>query len=145
MPGRSLNVGCIKRDRRNTSKINHDVLDKLFVAEAQKLMNLSVKKIKDGRAPSWENHISVYEVEVPSLFGTHFRQVRNINSHVDFKRSNGEIIPLSDFYSRYHFYIYSLFNYPGWLWEVKDIEQYDFKDIERFNLSVSSHHKNTNQ
>jgi hypothetical protein len=132
-------VGCFKRDRRSTADIQHADLDKIFVFETQKLMNMAADRIRRGAAPSWENDLSVYTVTVADQFGKHFRWIRNRNSHVDYRRASGDEISLGDFFEKYHFYAHMLYQYPAWLWHVKDIDKYDFKEIENFNISVSSH------
>lgn len=130
-------VGCFKRDRNSTEDIHWSDLDKLFTSEAQKLINNTAERIRNGRAPAWENDISYYQVSVPDNFGMHFRRIRNRHGHVDHKRSSGEEITLSEFFKKYHKFIYLLYSSPAWIWLVKDIENYDFQSIEEFEIAVA--------
>ncbi|RJG00576.1 hypothetical protein [Noviherbaspirillum sedimenti] len=132
-----FNVGCIKRDIRNTENLQGKVLDKIFNHEVTKLLKNRVDAIKGGYAPSWENHISVYQVEVPAEFGTQFRKIRNRTAHASTKRSSPEDeLALGQFYEQYHDFVYLLYVSAQWFWSVKDIEAYDWKSIEEFDLAV---------
>lgn len=131
-------LGCMERDgirikARNASLIT----DKVFVREAQKMLNIRTERIRDGRAPTWENHISVYLKTVPESFGTDFRSIRNRLTHVDEKRIAPERMTLTEFYKRYHLFVYLLFVEPAWLWQAKDIEAVDWGEIAEFSLVVS--------
>ncbi|KAA3649276.1 MAG: hypothetical protein DWQ11_19885 [Proteobacteria bacterium] len=130
-------VGCIKRDLRNTDNLHNDILDKIFNREVTKLLKNRVDAIQGGYAPSWENHISVYQVEVPTEFGAQFRRIRNRTAHASIKRSvPGNELPLGQFYEKYHGFVYLLYYSAQWLWTVKDIEAHDWKSIEDFDLAV---------
>jgi hypothetical protein len=129
--------GCFKRDKRSTSDIPHTNLDQLFNFEAQKAINITTERILNGRALGWENDLSYYQVIVPEDFGMHFRWIRNRHSHVDHKRSSGEEISLSEFYRKYHKFIYQLFSFASWIWEIEDIEKHDFQSIEDFETAIS--------
>lgn len=129
-------VGCFKRDRKSTEEIHWVALDKLFTSEAQKLIDNSADRIRNGRAPTWENDISYYQVSVPDEFGMHFRRIRNRHGHVDYKRASGEEITLSEFFRKCHKFIYILYSTPAWIWQVNDIENYDFRSIEEFEIAI---------
>lgn len=130
-------VGCIKRDRRNTSDIKSDELDTIFNKEVEKLLRNKRHAIEHGYAPEWENHISVYQVEVPTDFGPQFRRIRNRTAHADLRRAVPvNQLSLGDFYRLYHRFVYLLYAQPHWLWSVKDIEAFDWKAIEDFNLAA---------
>lgn len=130
-------VGCIKRDLRNTDNLHNDMLDKTFNREVAKLLKNRVDAIQGGYAPSWENHISVYQVEVPTEFGAQFRKIRNRTAHASTKRSvPGNDLPLGQFYKKYHGFVYLLYYSAQWLWTIKDIEAHDWKSIEDFDLAV---------
>jgi hypothetical protein len=130
-------VGCIKRDLRNTENLQGKVLDKIFNCEVTKLLKNRVDAINGGYAPSWENHISVYQVEVPTEFGTQFRRIRNRTAHASTKRSSPkDELPLGQFYEKYHGFVYLLFYSAQGFWTVKDIEAHDWKSIEEFDLAV---------
>lgn len=130
-------VGCLKRDRRNTKDIESEALDKIFNNEVRKLLKNRIDAVEQGYAPSWENHISVYQVEVHNEFGTQFRRIRNRTAHASTKRSvPGEDLSLAQFYERYHQFVYLLYYSGQWLWTVKDIEAHDWKAIEEFDLAI---------
>ncbi|MHB1117778.1 hypothetical protein [Sideroxydans sp.] len=129
--------GCIKRDFRSTETVRYSVLDQMFNHEVTKLLKNRVDAIKGGYAPSWENHISVYQVEVPTEFGTQFRKIRNRTAHASTKRSSpDDELPLGQFYEKYHNFVYLLYYSAQRLWTVKDIEAQDWKSIEEFDLAV---------
>lgn len=132
-------VGCIKRDQHEIKGLDHRLLDRVFNAEVRKLLNNRIHGIENGYAPLWENHISVYQVEVPEEFGTQFRRIRNRTAHVSIKRSRPNTeLSLSEFYERYHNFIYLLYHSAQWTWSTKDIEAQDWKSIEEFDLSVQT-------
>lgn len=133
-----LYVGCIKRDMHDLKDIDHRLLDRMFNSEVRKLLNKRIHAIENGYAPSWENHISVYQVEVPEEFGTQFRRIRNRTAHVSIKRAKPKSeMSLADFYERYHKFVYLLYYAAQW-WSTKDIEAQDWKAIEEFDLSVQA-------
>lgn len=130
-------VGCIKRDRRNIGNIPSIVLDRVINNEAKKLLKNRVEAIKGGYAPDWENHISVYQVEVPDEFSTQFRNIRNRTAHASTKRSAPENdLSLKKFYENYHRFVYLLYYSAQCSWTINDIEAYDWKAIEEFDLAV---------
>jgi hypothetical protein len=130
-------VGCWKRDRHDTSDIHYTMRDKMFNAEVAKLLRNRIDAIKGGYAPVWENHISAYQVDVPSNFGEQFRQVRNRTAHSNIKRSaSGTDLSLAKFYEACHPFVYLLYYAGQGMWTVKDIEAYDWKEIEQFDLAV---------
>lgn len=131
--------GCVQRDKRDLSPVPWHYMDMTFNTEARKALRDKADAINGGYAPSWENHISVYQVEVPDEFGKQLRHIRNRTAHASIKRSTpGDQMPLADFYHAYHGFVYLLFRRGQWLWTVKDIEAHDWKAIEDFDLSVQS-------
>lgn len=132
-----FHVGCIKRDRRNLNSLNYQILDRIFNTEVRKLLRNRIHAIENGYAPSWENHISVYQIEVSEEFGAQFRHIRNRTAHVSTKRATpSSELPLAEFYRRYHKFIYLLYYSAQWMWTTKDIEAQNWKSIEDFDLSV---------
>lgn len=129
-------VGCIKRNRRDTKEIDSYVLDRIFNSEAEKQLRIRVERIEQGRAPAWENHISVYRVDVPNDFGKRFRQIRNRTVHASIDRSApGQELTLGQFYKECHKFIFLLYDSSHWLWSVEDIEKNEWKAIEEFDLA----------
>ena len=47
-------------------------------------------------------------------------------------------LTMGEFYKRYHSFVYILYAQPHWLWTAKDIETFDWKAIEEFDLAVRS-------
>ncbi len=88
-------VGCIKRDQHNLKDIDYRNLDHIFNAEVRKLLLNRIHAIENGYAPSWENHISVYQVDVPEEFGMQFRQIRNRTPPCQHKESKTKYRTLS--------------------------------------------------
>jgi hypothetical protein len=132
-------VGCIKRDQNNFKRLDYQLLDKIFNVEVRKLLLNKIHAIENGYAPSWESHISVYQVEVPEDFGEQFRSIRNRTAHVSIKRANPDL-SLADFYNQYHSFVCLLYNAAQWLWITEDIEKHEWKAIEEFgHLFQSSH------
>lgn len=130
-------VGCVKRDVRDTTDIKAETIDKVINNEARKALQNRVDAIRTGRAPAWENHISTYQVDVPLEFGTQFRRIRNRTAHASTRRSDpGSDLPLAKFYEQYHLFAYLLYGSAQWLWSVKDVESFDWKAIEQFDLAI---------
>lgn len=131
-------VGCFKRDMHNLKDLDYRLLDRIFNAEVRKQLSNRIHAIENGYAPSWENHISFYQIDVPEDFGTQFRRIRNRTAHVSIKRArpNAEMSTAA-FYERYHKFVYLLYYAAQW-WSTKDIEARDWKSIEEFDLSVQT-------
>jgi hypothetical protein len=125
--------GCAVLNSRLPKKVEYEELDSILTKEAELHLHLMIQRIDKGYAPSWVNDRSYYEVKVPEEFGKHWRFIRNRRNHPSDKRYTGEDITLSDFHEKYHRFIYMLYDYPLWAWTIKDIELYDWGDIERFN------------
>lgn len=107
----------------------------LFINGAvRRLLKIKRDRILRGNAPSWENHISYYEVEVPEEFGFNFRTVRNLRSHADSLRASFD---LSEFFKKYHKFVYLLYEEPQWLWNRENVKEYDWLQIERFSKMLS--------
>lgn len=98
--------------------------------EVSKLLKIRRERILRGDAPAWENHISYYEVEVPEEFGRYFRTVRNLRSHADPSRAS---FNLAEFYKKYHRFIILLYEEPQWLWNIENVKEYDWLEIEMFS------------
>lgn len=134
-------VGCIKRDQNSLKKLDHKLLDKILNSEVRKLLLNKIHAIENGYAPSWENHISVYQVEVPEDFGEQFRFIRNRTAHVSIMRANpNPDLSLADFYNQYHSFVCLLYNAAQWLWITENIEKHDWKAIEEFGHSFHGSH-----
>lgn len=126
-------LGCIKRDARFSKNLTSIRIDEILNTEVEKLLKLRQTRILRGDAPSWENDISFYQSEVPREFAYSFRTVRNIRAHADPRRAS---FSLSDFYKKYHRFIYLLYTEPQWLWNIDDLNQHDWKEIEMFSREL---------
>jgi hypothetical protein len=129
--------GCAELDDRIPDKIDYIKLDSILTAEAELHLHMARERIDKGYAPVWENIRSYYDVKVPDDFGKHWRYIRNRRNHVSEKRFTGDDISLSEFHEKYHQFIFMLFESPQWVWTVKDVEFYDWGDIEKFNSIVT--------
>lgn len=129
-------VGCFKRDSKDTRKIEHQKLDVLFTAEAEKLMRNRRIAIEKGYAPDWENDISYYQKTVAVEFGQDFRDLRNNTSHADYRRAGGDRIGLMDFYNNYHKFVYLLFVSASLAWSGKTHSEHVIKHVEDFDFTV---------
>src|SRR3546814_16958957 len=104
---------------RDTSSPKSDISDNIINSEVEKLLRNKRHAIQNGYAPKWENHISVYQMEVPKEFARDFRQIRNRTAHADLRRAAPENHPtMGEFYKRYHGYVYILYAQTHWLWHV---------------------------
>lgn len=128
-------VGCFKREFLNTGRIEHQKLDALFTAEAEKLMRNRRVAIEKGYAPDWENDISYYQESVPTDFGQDFRSVRNNTSHADYRRADGDRPRLMDFYRKYHKFVYLLFASASFAWSGKTHTKHELAHVEDFDFS----------
>jgi hypothetical protein len=100
-------MGAIARDRGDTAQLSADWAERYIASHTQRILTNRREAIKNGTAPSWENHISCYPEKIPPTFPADFRRCRNIvTGHVKFERSS---LNLSDFYDRYHQYLYMLY------------------------------------
>jgi hypothetical protein len=91
------------------------------------------RAIQNGTAPTWENNISYYPEKVPTEFAKEFRQLRNIGGHVSHKRSN---LSLSDFYRKYHKYVYVLYRNGLGHWGLRAQEFHDLNEITKFSILI---------
>jgi hypothetical protein len=130
-------VGCIKRNRASTENIDNETLDKILNHEAIKLLKNRIHAIENGYAPSWENDIAVYRIEVPDEFGLQFRKIRNRTAHASIRRSvPGTEMTIATFYQKYHLLIWLLYYSAQCLWTVEDVAAHDWKAIEEFDLAI---------
>lgn len=131
-------LGCIKRDGRFGRNVQGKTVDAILNAEVTKLLKIRRERILRGDAPLYENHISHYEVEVPTEFGAAFRKVRNIRSHAAAERSE---FNLANFHAMYHRFIYLLFEEPQWIWNIEKVPDHDWRAIGAFaKMIVPKHH-----
>lgn len=112
-----------------------NAINDILVFEVEKLLRHKREKIARGHAPSWENHISNYEVKVPADFGHLLRRIRNLRSHADSRRTQFD---LAGFYNRNHRFVYLLYESAQWLWAADHIRSHNWGEIERFSEVLTS-------
>lgn len=113
-------------------------LDALIHSTTTKMVERKIYCIENGIAPSWENHISVYEnmLPVPENFAANFRRMRNkIGGHVTYERINE--INLTRFYEENHNYLYLLYRECGDFWDRCADEFPDLEQITDFFGAIS--------
>ena len=127
-------IGCIFLEPTLGEKLTAAETDRILTEEARKFLRLKLAAI-DGTAHKWENDRSCYEVEVPDEFGKHWRFMRNRRNHVSLRRHTGADITVSDFYTKYHQFVFLLFSMSQWSWKIKDYNEFNWGDIAEFNKS----------
>lgn len=132
-------MGCHARDAGNTKITNKKgedrtiVIDHYVMHHAQRVMNNYCEAIKNGTAPSWVNDIKYYDVVVPTDFAKDFREYRNkAIGHVAYERASQ--LSLSEFYQKYHKFLYYLYEDSISWWGRRAGEFPDLKEITDFIL-----------
>jgi hypothetical protein len=119
-------------------KQKSQLLDALIHSTTTRMVERKIYCIENGIAPSWENHISVYEdmLPVPKDFSVNFRRMRNkIGGHVTYERINE--INLTIFYEENHNYLYLLYRECGDFWDKSAEEFPDLEKITDFFGAIS--------
>lgn len=132
-------LACFKRQIGNDSGFGGRAgavrKDRLFTAETQRVFDQISERLQSGRGQGWENDLSYYQLEVPIAFAENLRGIRNSSAHALISRAAGDI-DLSDFYHRYHKFVYELFRSAREYWGAFSIENLDMKAISRFSVLV---------
>ena len=132
-------MACHARDYNNTNITNKkgpartEFLSSLIIEDSHRVVTSRIDRIKQGRAPSYENHISHYEklLPIPESFANDFRNYRNkVAGHASFERTQN--LNLTEFYEKYHFYLYLLYVDVGEFWGRKSTEFPEFEDVTNF-------------
>lgn len=110
--------------------------DTLFQAEASRIFRGLVDKLHRGLGEGWENDVSYYDVVIPRDFGEKFRKVRNSTAHAISERASGDI-DLTEFYGKYHKFVYEIYRAAFRYWGRFNIEQLDMKAIGRFTVAAT--------
>jgi len=132
-------LACYQRERKSLESTSSANMDRLLNAEVRKLLKNRIDAIDGGYAPAWENHRSVYEVEVSDEFSVQWRRIRNRTAHVSVRRStSAPDIRLVDFYNQFHGFVYLLYYSAMSHWAVRDLSALSWKEIEEFNLAVKA-------
>ncbi|KUM54036.1 hypothetical protein [Rheinheimera sp. EpRS3] len=132
-------LACHARDYENSNITNKkgperiEFLDSLITEDTYRVVKARIDRIKQGRAPSHENDISHYEqlLPIPELFALDFRVHRNkLAGHASYERTKN--FNLTNFYEKYHFYLYLLYVDVGDSWGRQSTEFPEFEDVTNF-------------
>ena len=130
---------CHARDVKKKNITNKKGDERIRIIEgyvtfhAQRVFNQYRDAIKGGYAPAWVNHISYYEIEVPTEFASEFRKFRNkVAGHVDHERVSN--LSLSEFYQKF---LYYLFLDAKHMWGANGNEFPDLKEVTDFSVMVA--------
>lgn len=127
-------LGAVTREIGNTGELRGKRADRYVMSHAQRILTGRRRAIQNGTAPAWENSLSSYPEAVPAEFAEEFRRMRNkISVHVSHERSS---INLSDFYDRYHMYVYMLYWNCLGHWGLRGKEFPDLREITKFSVLV---------
>jgi hypothetical protein len=130
-------TGALAREAGTTAQIDHALIERYITGHANRVLSSKREAILNGTAPAWENHISAYPETIPEEFGREFRKFRNkLTGHVKHERST---MSLSEFYDRYHKFLYMLYwNCLGHWGSHRDSEFPDLKEITDFSVLIAS-------
>lgn len=127
-------LGAIARERGDTTLPRGKTADAYIASHAGRILRNRREAILNGTAPVWENHISAYPEELPKGFAEAFRHCRNHTSvHVSAERSR---LSLTEFYHKYHLFLYLLYyDVKGWWGRMGD-EFPDLEEITAFSVAI---------
>lgn len=133
-------LGAVARDRNDTEPLKdkdrkeHEMADLYVTSIVQRILTGKREDILAGRAPVWENHISAYPEKVPPEFAQEFRRLRNTaNGHVKHQRAG---LSLTDFYEKYHKFLYMLYANSKHMWGTIGDEFPDLGEITAFSVLI---------
>jgi hypothetical protein len=128
-------VGALARETGTTAQIEALLAERYIMSHANRILQSKRAAILSGTAPTWENQISAYPESAPPEFATEFRRFRNkLSGHVKHERSS---MSLSDFYDKYHKYLYMIYwNCLGHWGSHRDEEFPDLKEITDFSVLI---------
>ncbi|OXS74215.1 hypothetical protein [Domibacillus enclensis] len=130
-------IGCIKRQRRNTKDVNSKAAESLITQEVEKILKLKRTSIEEGYADESENNKPHYQENCPKYFSRDFREMRNIVSHADYERIiQKKRINLTEFYKKYHKYVFLLFHHAKDSWTFTRGDLIDLGDVTSFNKAI---------
>lgn len=142
-------LGCHARDAGNTEITNKKgeertkIIDEYITHHTKRIMNNYVEAIEKGKAPNWVNDISYYKGRIPKEFASNFRKYRNkVFGHVTYERSSK--LSLTDFYQKYHKFIYLLYYDAIYWWGKRDTNFPALKEITEFSLMLDKKNNKAN-
>ena len=116
----------------------NEKISELLTQEVRKLARNKKARITSGYELD-SNEIDFTDQDSVDLdFGNQFRFLRNRFSHVNTKRISAEEITLSEFYKKYHLYVMSLFESSNFTWSIKNLENYNWLEIENFTKEINA-------
>lgn len=124
---------CIRSDGAFSKSIKAADIDLVFNKEAEKLLSIRRMRIANGRELHDTFHTNLYNSPVPSAFGSEFRHVRNIRSHVKRERYTYD---LANFFHCYNGYLKEMLTYPELAWGSHIDEHEDWGEIQRFATEI---------
>jgi hypothetical protein len=91
-------------------------------------------------AAGWEKQVRHLEASIDGDFGKHFRLVRNRTAHALHRRARPSVddLTLGNFFVRYHYAVLCLFETAKFTWTVRDIESFDWMEMEAFDVLAAS-------
>lgn len=133
-------VGCHGREAGNTNikyKNNEErtaAIESYITHHAQRIMRQYVEAIDCGSAP-YANSREYYDVVIPADFAKDFREYRNkAIGHVVYERASK--LNLTEFYEKYHKFIYALYQDAIYWWGANNQELPDLNEITAFSVLV---------
>lgn len=122
---------------KNKKEINERISE-LITQEVRKLARNKKARINAGYE-LYKHEINFTNQDFVDLnFGNQFRFLRNRFSHINVKRITADEISLSEFYHNYHVYVMLLFEASNFTWNIKNLENYNWLEIENFTKEISA-------
>jgi len=130
-------VGALARETGTTAQIEAQLAERYIMSHTNRILQGRRAAILNGTAPAWENHISAYPESVPPEFAQEFRTFRNkLSGHVKHERA---AMSISEFYDKYHKYLYMLYwNCLGHWGSHRDEDFPDLKEITDFSVLITA-------
>lgn len=135
-------LGCCVRDIQDTQITNSnkervEFAGKYISSHVNRILTNRREDILRGTAPAWENDISYYPERVPDEFADEFRKFRNtVSGHVKYQRAYE--MNLSDFYNKYHKYLYMLYQESLYWWENRKEDFPNLEEITKFSILIEN-------
>lgn len=108
--------------------------DSYITRHTQRVLRQTREAIVNGTAPSWENALSAYPVEVPTGFAAAFRHVRNkAMAHVSRTRAT---LDLTAFYTAHHLMFVLLWRDARAWWGLHGQPMPDLDQVTAFMSAV---------
>jgi hypothetical protein len=109
--------------------------DAVLTQEAGNAIRRKILVLRKTAPPGWEEHVRRLDGSIDSDFAKHFRLVRNRTAHALYQRACPAVneLTLGAFLVRYHYAVLCLFETAKFAWTVRDIESFDWLEIEAFD------------